>query len=405
MRIYGKEDLRLEEFELPKIKDTEILASVVTDSICMSSYKLAKQGAKHKRAPENLSQHPAIIGHEMCGEILEVGDKWKSKYKKGSKYVMQVNLPNQLATPGYSYEYVGGSATYVIIPEEVMENDSLIAYNGETFYEGSLVEPLSCVIAAFKSNYHVHGDSKVHKMGIKENGTMLMMGAIGPMGSLAIDVALKGPKRPKKLVVTDIDQDKIDRAKRLYTSEEVDLEFVNTSKGEDPEALLRSYNDGQGFDDIFVFVPLPKLMTLASALLNADGCINFFAGPSDKNLMAEINIYGIHYNDHHYVGTSGGDIQDMKDAVQLIEEKKVDVSKVITHVLGLSKVANVTLKQVEMGGGKKMVYTHKEMALIDLNNLSASKEAKGELEEILHNNGGLWSKEAEEYILTNMKKI
>ncbi len=87
VRLYGKKDLRLEEFELPEIKENEILASVITDSICMSTWKLANQGSDHKKAPNNLAENPIIIGHEFCGELLEVGGKWAHKYKKGERYV------------------------------------------------------------------------------------------------------------------------------------------------------------------------------------------------------------------------------------------------------------------------------------------------------------------------------
>ena len=73
VRIYGKNDLRLEEFELPPIKDNEILARVISDSLCMSSYKAALQGADHKRVPDDVATNPTIIGHEFCGEIVEVG--------------------------------------------------------------------------------------------------------------------------------------------------------------------------------------------------------------------------------------------------------------------------------------------------------------------------------------------
>ena len=77
VRLYGVMDLRLEEFELPPISEGEILAEVFSDSICMSSYKAAAQGAKHKRVPNDVADHPVIIGHEMCGVILEVGKKWR----------------------------------------------------------------------------------------------------------------------------------------------------------------------------------------------------------------------------------------------------------------------------------------------------------------------------------------
>ena len=75
VRLYGVNDLRLDEFELPEMKDDEILARIVTDSICMSSYKAAIQGASHKRIPADIAENPIIIGHEFCGEIVEVGSE------------------------------------------------------------------------------------------------------------------------------------------------------------------------------------------------------------------------------------------------------------------------------------------------------------------------------------------
>ena len=85
VRLYGKEDLRLETFELPAIKEDEILARIVSDSICMSSFKAAEQGAAHKRVPDNVAENPIIIGHEFCGELVEVGAKWQSQFKVGDK--------------------------------------------------------------------------------------------------------------------------------------------------------------------------------------------------------------------------------------------------------------------------------------------------------------------------------
>ena len=86
VRLYGKKDLRLESFELPPIKDDEILAKVVADSLCMSSYKASSQATEHKRIPDDVSDHPIIIGHEFCGELVEVGAKWADKFKVGDKY-------------------------------------------------------------------------------------------------------------------------------------------------------------------------------------------------------------------------------------------------------------------------------------------------------------------------------
>ena len=65
VRLYGEQDLRLEEFELPEIKDDEILARVISDSLCQSSYKAAMQGKNHKRVPDDVAENPVIIGHEF----------------------------------------------------------------------------------------------------------------------------------------------------------------------------------------------------------------------------------------------------------------------------------------------------------------------------------------------------
>ena len=75
VRLYGADDLRLEEFDLPDIADDEILVRVITDSICMSTYKLLKQGKAHKRCPQDVDTHPIIIGHEFAGDIVKVGKK------------------------------------------------------------------------------------------------------------------------------------------------------------------------------------------------------------------------------------------------------------------------------------------------------------------------------------------
>ena len=226
VRLYGKDDLRLEEFELPQIKDDEILAKVVSDSICMSSYKAAHQGPEHKRVPDNVAGNPVIIGHEFAGEIVEVGSRWQSEFKPGDKFSIQPALTYEggpvgvLSAPGYSYKYIGGDATYVIIPAEVMAQGCLLPYKGEGFYPASLSEPLSCVIGAMHACYHTTPGSYVHSMEIKENGKMALLAGVGPMGLACINYVLhREDRHPALFVVTDIDQARLDRAAKLYTKE------------------------------------------------------------------------------------------------------------------------------------------------------------------------------------------
>ncbi|MGN1452017.1 MAG: alcohol dehydrogenase catalytic domain-containing protein, partial [Eubacteriales bacterium] len=222
LRIYGKNDLRLETFELPVIKDDEILAKIVSDSLCMSSYKAAAQGADHKRVPNDIAENPTILGHEFCGELVEVGPKWQDRYKPGQRFAIQpaLNYKGSLDAPGYSYRYIGGDATYVIIPNEVMEMDCLLPYYGEAFFSGSLAEPVSCVVGAFHASYHTVQGSYVHSMGIVEGGRTAILAGCGPMGMGAIDYALHSDRRPSLLVVTDIDDERLARVESIFTRED-----------------------------------------------------------------------------------------------------------------------------------------------------------------------------------------
>ncbi|MBA7637924.1 Mannitol-1-phosphate 5-dehydrogenase [subsurface metagenome] len=196
VRLYGKEDLRLEEFDLPQIKEDEILAKVVCDSLCMSSNKAAHQGTAHKRIPDNVAESPVIIGHEFAGEIVEVGRKWKDQFSSGDKFSIQpaLNYKNGpvgiLSAPGYSYNYIGGNATYIIIPKEVMENNCLLKYSGEGFYPAALAEPLSCVIGAMHANYHTRPGSYKHEMEIVHHGKMAILAGVGPMGPTPANIAI-----------------------------------------------------------------------------------------------------------------------------------------------------------------------------------------------------------------------
>ena len=72
VRLYGKDDLRLEEFDLPEVGPDDVQVKIISDSVCMSTYKALKEGADHKRVPNNVAENPTIVGHEFCGEILDM---------------------------------------------------------------------------------------------------------------------------------------------------------------------------------------------------------------------------------------------------------------------------------------------------------------------------------------------
>lgn len=418
VRLYGKNDLRLEEFELPQIKEDEILAKVVSDSICMSSYKASSQGTEHKRIPDDVAENPIIIGHEFAGELLEVGAKWADKFKAGDKFSIQPALYYEngpvgiLSAPGYSYKYIGGDATYVVIPNEVMEQDCLLPYHGEGYYPASLAEPLSCVIGAMHANYHTTPGSYKHKMEIVEDGKMAILAGVGPMGLAAINYVLNRENRkPSLLVVTDVDQARLDRAASIYTvafaaARGIDLRYVNTGKMADPVKELKLISGDHGYDDVFVFAPVKPVVEQGDAILAFDGCLNFFAGPGDPNFSAMLNFYNVHYAYTHIVGTSGGNNDDMKEALEIMGNG-LDPAGLVTHIGGLDAVIDTTKHLPEIPGGKKLIYTHIDMPLTpiaDFEKLGEKSELFRKLAEICNRNNGLWSVEAESYLLNFFEK-
>ncbi|MBQ5944421.1 MAG: zinc-binding dehydrogenase [Bacteroidales bacterium] len=418
VRMYGKEDLRLEEFELPEMKDDEILAKVVSDDICMSTYKSAHAGIEHKRVPHDIAEHPTITGHEFAGVIVKVGKKWQHEFKEGEKFSIQPALNYEggpvgiHSAPGYSYQFIGGDATYVIIPNEVMEQGCLLHYNGEGFYPASLSEPISCVIGALHANYHTTPGSYIHKMEIKDGGRMALLAGVGPMGLAMIDYVLSREDiHPSLFVITDIDQSRLDRAATLYTKERaaskgIELHYVNTGSG-DPVATLMELSGGNGYDDVVVMAPVPAVIQQADAILGFDGCLNFFSGPRNPEFSAPFNFYNVHYAAHHIVGTSGGNVDDMKEAIDLMG-KGMDPAGLITHIGGLDAVIDTTLNLPNIPGGKKMIYTHLTMpltAIADFAELGKTKPLYAVLDRMVKAHNGLWNVEAEAYLLDHPDEV
>ena len=415
LRFYGKNDLRLEAFELPPIEDDELRVSVVTNSICMSDYKAVGLGAAHKRVPDDVATRPVIIGHEFSGSIIEVGDRYREKFKVGQRFGIQPAIfypGREFETPGYSFQYSGGQATVNNVPKEVLEMDCLLPYTGEGFFKASLAEPISCIIGAFKSSYHHILGSYGHTMGTKRNGAMAILAGAGPMGLAAVDYALHGRSKPRLLVVSDIDKERLNRAAEIFSPAKalrqgVELKYVDVSSGNPVNELL-SLSKGKGYDDVFIFAAVEELVTQGSRLLAQCGCLNFFAGPTDTEFSANINFYDVHYNGHRIVGSSGGNKDDMKDALGLIASENINPAVLITHIGGIDSAADATLNLPKIPGGKKLIYTHKSLpltALKDFKTLGRDDPFFAGLAEIISKNNELWSAEAENYLLENAKDI
>ncbi len=412
LRLYGAYDVRLEEMELPEITEEEILIRVVSDALCASTYKAIKQGPAHKRVPENVAQQPVIVGHEMCGEILQVGERWQHQWQIGQKVVVQpaLKLPSG-HDPGYSYPFIGGNTQYAVVPKIVLERGCLLPYNGDGYFNGSLAESLGCVIRGFKGLYHTDYTNYVRTDGAKQGGKVAILGGAGPMGIGAVELAV-GYSGVSQVVVTDLNQERLDFAARkcppaAALEKGVELRYVNTAGLENPTQMLLELSHG-GFDDVFVMVPVPELFTMAEEIAREDGCINFFAGPAVHEMPGSLNLYRVHYDGIHVVGTAGSIPEDMTDVLTLMEQRKIRGGALVSHILGLGAVKDALLAMEHPSGAKKVCYNDLDLPLIaieDLPELGKTSELYRILGEIVQAHDGLWCPEAEAYLLKHAPRL
>jgi threonine dehydrogenase-like Zn-dependent dehydrogenase len=374
------------------------------------------QGANHKRVPKGVDRNPTMVGHEFCGEIVSVGKRWASQYSPGNKFTVQpaLNDPQDpWAAPGYSFPFFGGDATYILVPRSAIELGCLLRFEGESFFHGSLSEPMSCIIGTFHELYHSRQGSHVHEMGLVPGGNLAILAGVGPMGLGAIDYAIHSDRRPKLIVVTDVDGVRLRRAAAIYSPEAaarcgVELRYVDASGLEQPAEHLRALTGGRGYDDVIVFAPVRPVVEQGNKILAHGGGLSFFAGPSNAAFTAEVNYYDVHYNSTHVMGTTGGNTDDMREALDMMAKGLVNPSSMITHVGGLDCVVGTTLDLPKIPGGKKLVYTNIAMELTAIADFAAKGRANplfAKLAGIVERNNGLWSGEAERCLLAGAAPI
>ena len=112
--------------------------------------------------------------------------------------------------------------------------------------------------------------------------------------------------------------------------------------------------------------------------------------------------------DHHIVGSSGGNTDDMREALDLMSKNIINPAVMITHVGGIDSAAKTILNLPSIPGSKKLIYTKVSLpltALEDFGKLGESDPFFAELAHITQEHNGLWSAEAEKHLLEHATVI
>lgn len=304
------------DYPKPVITDGEMLLKMERAAICGTDIRIL-EGKKTKDV-----RYPSVIGHEMCGTIVEIG-KGVDGYSVGDKVAVANVIPCGccdmcrrgmenvcMNRKAIGYEFDGGFAEYVRLPGIAIQSGNIVKLPEHvSFAEGAIIEPLSCCL---------RGQRNVN---LKFNDNVLIVGA-GPIGLMHILLAKAAGAR--RVVVSELNEYR--RKKALECGADV---VVDASK-ENLEEIVAKETGGVGMDVIIMAIGIPALVTPTIKLARKGGAVSLFAGFA-KGVMADLDPNIIHYNELKVTGSSAYKRQDYLDAAEMVIGGYLDLKPIVTH--------------------------------------------------------------------------
>jgi len=277
--LYGKEQLRIESVDIPKIGRGDVLVRVRAALTCGTDVKVFRRGY-HPR----MIRPPALFGHELAGDIVAAGPE-VSGFKAGQRVMAANSAPcGQCYYCQHGSENLcedllfnnGAYAEYIRIPERIVRRNMYEIPPHVTYQDAALVEPLACVIRGLEET------------GLRSGDTVAIIG-LGPIGMMFVLLA-KALYRARVIAIGRR-QPQLDRAASVGADE-----TVLNDDGADPVSAVRNLTGGRGADVVIEAVGLPDVWQLAIKLLRRGGVINFFGGcPSGTEVGVDTNL--LHYSE------------------------------------------------------------------------------------------------------------
>ena len=310
---YNNRDVRLEELPTPEIGPGELLVKVLASGICGSD---VMEWYRIKKAP-------LVLGHEIAGEIAEVGEGIK-RYKVGDRVFVSHHVPcntcryclsghhTACETLHSTNYFPGGFAEYIRVPRINVERGVFLLPEGVSFEEGTFIEPLACVIRGQRL------------AGLQAGQTVLILGS-GISGLLHL--LLARAMGAERIITTDIDQ------YRLKAAQEFGADVAMDARNDITTRLLQ-VNDNRLADLVIVCTGAMSAFTQALQSVDRGGTILFFA-PTDPGVNLPVPVDKFWRNEVKLMTSYGSSPSDTAMAIESIRAGRVDVRKMITHRLSL----------------------------------------------------------------------
>ncbi|MCK5739100.1 zinc-binding dehydrogenase, partial [bacterium] len=320
----GFEHLSLQRIPVPQPGPNQFLARVDAVFGCSSDSKIIETGQDHPLMfGWDVKRWPISIGHEGCITAVKVGENLKDQILVGQSYALQPatnsgpinyreryqNVTAVLKT-AIGYTLGGMFAQYILIPEEVIQTQSLIPYDMDQipYFAAAFSEPLSCVYSAQNQVSHIYKKDPLSprrvELGLKRGGVTLILGG-GPMGIIHAELAMM--YKPQTIIVSEPMEIRRQQTKQIIHPKAANrnIEFILTTPEELPQ-VLNNVTNGRGVDDCITALGVAKIQEKSLDFLAKNGVANFFGGTKVGGSQITIDTRRIHYDSITMVGSSGG---------------------------------------------------------------------------------------------------
>lgn len=320
--FYGPNNIAVQEVE---VANKQATLKVNACAVCGYDARVFRNG--HRKVSP-----PVILGHELCGEILETVRTGSGMIRAGSRVAVcplipclachycrsgQYNLCTNLNEIGSTLD--GGFAQYVGIPDQIVRIGGLVPVPDSLGdEEAALLEPLACCL---------NGLSRI-EMPSKESSVVII--GDGPLGLIHLQLFKK--LADARVAVVGKIPSRMQKAKKM----QADAVFAYYDSDQAVCDIL-DFTDGIGAGVTVIATSNPSAIELATKVAGKNSIINLFAGmPEDGEFALDANW--LHYNQISVMGTFSSTPSLLQEATRIATEKTVDLSEIVTHRYPLAEI-------------------------------------------------------------------
>lgn len=335
--LYGSEDLRIERIDVPAIGADEVLLRVRLALTDGTDLKVWKRGYHAK-----MIQPPAVFGHEVVGEIVNVGKRAEARWRPGMRVIAansapclrcyycrrgQENLCQDLLFNNGAY------AEYMRIPARIVMENMLEVPHSVDDASAALVEPLACVLRG------------IHEMELR-TGDMAVVIGCGPIGLKFVRMLTRRGVRVIALARRDAP---LQVAKKLGA-----VATVNVATVDDPVATVKALTEEErGPDAVVEAAGNPSTWKLALDMVRRGGVINCFSGLPTGTRM-EIDPAALHYSEIKLISTFHHTPRFIREALEAIRRGDISAQDFVTEEIGLTELPQAFARMKSRSGEIKL---------------------------------------------------